>query len=83
MRARALEEYINVTTAATVEGDSIITVSCPDYEAYSKLPAVVEFEEKLHGRTGWNSDRGVAYYKTSAPIASIIVGETGIRPSER
>jgi len=83
MRAKATDEFLNISTAATVEGDSIITTSCPDYEAYSKLPAVVEFENKLYGRTGWNSDRGFACYKTSAPLARIIVWKTGIIPSER
>jgi hypothetical protein len=71
-QAKCCSEYINVEFACTIEGDSIIEVRCPNYETFSGLPSVLEFEGRLHGRTGWNSDRGLACYKTSAPIAKIV-----------
>lgn len=46
-----------------------LTTTCPDYDAYKALPDAVEFGGAVFGKTGWNSDRGDAYYKSDAMVA--------------
>jgi len=48
------------------DGQICITVPCPNYQALTELPPMLEFNDKRFGRTGWNSDRMIAYYKTGA-----------------
>lgn len=40
---------------------------CRDYDHYAKLPAAVEYRGLVLAKTGWNSDRNVAYYKSVDP----------------
>ena len=68
MKAKALREYISVLAAYPMGDDSVVEVSCPHHVAFTGLPAAVEFEGNKYGRAGWNSDHGIAYYKTSAPF---------------
>lgn len=47
------------------DGVTVLYVNCYEYSMYKTLPEVVESEEgKTFGLTGWNSDRGVAYYRS-------------------
>ena len=64
-KARIMSDYIKVISFERTGEESIVTVSCPDYQAHGQLPDAVEFENRIHVMTGWNSDRGVAYYKSS------------------
>lgn len=48
------------------DGVKVAIVSCPDYDAFSALPGAVEIGPDVYGKTGWNSDRQVAYYRTDA-----------------
>lgn len=49
--------------------DYIIETTCVDYDAYKALPTAVRFEGRLYTKTGWNSDTGLACYKTGRPFA--------------
>jgi hypothetical protein len=69
MQAKICGDYLTVVAAWTVEGQTCISVPCADIDTYASLPGAVEFEGRLLGRTGWNSDRGLAYYKTGATLA--------------
>jgi hypothetical protein len=61
--------YIKVLSHQSVEGETFVEVNCRDYDHYASLPDVVEVNGQLLARTGWNSDRDVAYYKSGCLIA--------------
>jgi hypothetical protein len=50
-------------------GEWYLSLNCPDYYAYRKLPQAVVFGGRTYGVTGWNSDIKLAYYRTDAPVA--------------
>lgn len=54
--------------------DRVITVGCPDFDAYRALPCALSYNGSTYGRTGWNSDRGVAYFRIGAPLAHPVKG---------
>ena len=57
-----------VSTWNHTDDDGSVTfcfeTSCSDYEHYSTLPDAVEMEGRVHVKTGWNSDRCRAFYKS-------------------
>ena len=72
MKAKINGEYLKVIYASKCEGQSVVTVPCVDYDAYKTLPQAIEFENKIHILTGWNSDLEYACYKTGVLSARII-----------
>ena len=68
MQAQAVNAIV-ITSHGMVEGNWILETSCRDYDQYKTLPDVVEWQGQLCGKTGWNSDRGYACYKSGVPIA--------------
>lgn len=51
-------------------GVGVITLPLDDgFDSYKKLPRVLSYGSRLYGKTGWNSDRMVCYYRNDAPIA--------------
>lgn len=48
-----------------------LTVDCADYDAFKALPKCLEYQLELCTLTGWNSDRGRAYYKSGLPLARL------------
>jgi hypothetical protein len=42
------------------------------YRSFKKLPDAVEYEGRVYGKTGYDSDRNRAYYSTGARIARAI-----------
>ena len=46
------------------DGTRCLMVAVTDYADYKKTPAAVEYQGRVYGRTGWNSDRMVAYFKS-------------------
>lgn len=73
MKAKAIENTLNVLSCVTLpDGDKCLTV--PAYlgwDSVKNLPAALEFDGRTYGYTGWNSDRNVAYYKTSKGFATM------------
>jgi hypothetical protein len=63
---------ITILQHATVEGTLCLACNCADFDCFKALPEVVEFEGKLCGKTGWNSDKNLAYYQSNARIALTI-----------
>lgn len=53
-----------VLNAWTHEGISCVEIQCNDYDHLKTLPEAVMYNDKVHVRTGWNSDTHRAYYKT-------------------
>ena len=68
-----IESGIVIQAISRREGVGCLVTGCADYDEYRALPQVVRYEERLYGRTGWNSDRGVAYYQTNARVALEVV----------
>ena len=50
-------------------GVSVLIIPCAGYDELKKLPAVLKYRGARFGRTGWNSDSLVAYYRSDAIIA--------------
>jgi hypothetical protein len=59
-----------------------LEVDCAEHDAFEALPRVVEMGGTLFGLTGWNSDRGVAYYKDTVAVAQAVdAGPSKVVPS--
>lgn len=57
---------------STCDGDYFLTVDidpADPYGSFKKLPAGLEYEGRLYGKSGYNSDRNKAYYKAGLPLA--------------
>jgi hypothetical protein len=65
-------KYLTLVYAEVRDNQSIVAVPCRDYDDYCTLPSAVEYGDRLHTRTGWNSDRQEAYYKTGMEFAKIV-----------
>ncbi len=52
-----------------LDGDWWLEIHCPDYDAFESQPKGLTYEGRTFGRTGWNSDRSVAYYTTRQKLA--------------
>lgn len=71
---------IEVIEQQFYEGIGFIKVPCHDFAEFRRLPAAINFEGKAYGKSGWNSDHNVAYYRTDKPFATIAnVKETSMR----
>jgi len=64
-----IETGIVILGSTECEGVGCLVTGCEDYDEFRALPQVVSQSGRLYGRTGWNSDRQVAYYQTNARIA--------------
>jgi hypothetical protein len=65
--AKPLRDHFPVSAlAALPDGTTAAVVPCSDHEMFESLPPALEIAGDLYGKTGWNSDRGVAYYRTDA-----------------
>ena len=60
---------VPVLSRENFDGITCVLVSCPTQETLSKLPTAIRYEGLVLGRTGWNSDSCVAYYRSDAALA--------------
>ncbi len=68
--ANAVRSCFPVLSTETLpNGVDVLTIPCADSDVLATLPAAVEHAGTLYGRTGWNSDRCVAYFRSDASIA--------------
>jgi hypothetical protein len=67
--AHAITNAVQILVNYPFEGHWWIEAPCQDYDALTLLPVAIEFEGRRYGRTGWNSDRHVAYYSTRQAFA--------------
>lgn len=72
MKASIVPDMINVAVASTCEGTLCLVVDCRDFDHFTKLPAALLFEGRVCGKSGWNSDRGAAYYQSSVALAHVV-----------
>jgi hypothetical protein len=65
MALEKLEDCIRVLSEECLpNGVRCITVVCNDHECLLALPRFVKFDGNVYGRSGWNSDDKIAYYRT-------------------
>lgn len=70
-KAKVLSDLMAVEPSAC-DGDYFLTVdidSDDPYGSFKKLPAGLEYEGRIYGKTAYNSDRNKAYYKAGVPLA--------------
>jgi len=69
MVAHEIPRTIVISYAQRIEGEMVLETSCRDYDHFVSLPEVVAYDGIMCGKSGWNSDRGYACYKSSLLIA--------------
>jgi hypothetical protein len=68
-KAKEVPRAILVAAAYRLDNEQVLETPCADFDRYSKLPMVVAHRGLVYGLTGWNSDTGRAFYKSSAKVA--------------
>lgn len=69
----SLHNHIPVLCVETLpDGVRVVIVTCADYEALRTLPRAISYDSRAYGRSGWDSDRCVAFYRTDVRLAEII-----------
>lgn len=68
MTAKRINAIV-ILNAQAVDNELVLETSCPDFDTLKTLPQVVSYEGIVCGMTGWNSDRGHAYYKSKVKVA--------------
>lgn len=58
-----------VLCAYQLDGEERLEVPCPDHDSLERLPAALRYGGIVYGRTGWNSDRAIAYYSSARKVA--------------
>jgi hypothetical protein len=64
--------FITVDSFYNIDGIQIAEVSCNSYVEFKKLPHAVELSHFHLGKSGWNSDSSIAYYRTDKLLAKIL-----------
>lgn len=72
MKTATRVDAVVVMSTAECEGTKELVVACADHDAYQALPQVVSYDGDVYGRTGWNSDQCVAYYRLDAHVARAV-----------
>ena len=50
-------------------GVGVLIVSCDGYGDFKTLSRALSYNGRTYGRTGWNSDHMIAYYRSDAVVA--------------
>jgi hypothetical protein len=69
MKAKVVQDTITLLGAYIIEGETVLETTCRDFSQFCALPAAVEFEGRVCGKTGWSSDTYRACYKSGAKLA--------------
>jgi hypothetical protein len=69
MKAIVVPNTFTLQSIATIEGVLCLVVDCKDFDAYVSLPAALSYSGRQCGKTGWCSDKGLAYYQSNAKVA--------------
>lgn len=75
MQANLVKNAVIVESVQNCDGITFLTVSLGGgehwdlWQAYSRLPNVVEFNGRLFGKSCWDSDKGRGYYRSDMSIA--------------
>jgi hypothetical protein len=69
MIAQARYEYLRLHYIVLLEGEYVAEVDCSGFDDFKALPSAIEYDGKVLGKTGWNSDSNRACYKSGVPLA--------------
>lgn len=69
MVAHEVARAIVLLSVQRIEGELVLETTCRDYDHYTSLPEVVAYDGIVCGKTGWNSDKSYACYKSNVSIA--------------
>lgn len=69
MIAKIVPGAYSIVAAAWVEGTFCLVLDCENYQEYHDLPAALSYEGRVCAKTGWNSDKNVAYYQSNRTVA--------------
>ena len=70
MLAKPLKDALQVRRAEKLpDGVGVVMLDCRDYDEYRRTPSGLEYGGVVYGRTGWNSDKHIVYYRTDAKPA--------------
>lgn len=73
MMTAEIVNFIRMDYFATMpDGVKVAETMCFDYTDFRKLPGVVRLNGVLLGKSGWNSDRQVAYYRSDFVAAEVV-----------
>lgn len=50
----------------------VLMLRCANYLEFKRLPDSVQYHNQVFGKTGWNSDRGVAYFRNDVKLVSAL-----------
>jgi len=65
MQAKPIQNAITVRSAETLpDGVKVVMLDVADYIDFIRTPHAIEYDGEIYGRSGWNSDKHVVYYRT-------------------
>jgi len=65
MLARPVQNAITIRSAQTLpDGVQVVQLDVADYMDFIRSPHAIEYDGQVYGRSGWNSDRHVVYYRS-------------------
>ncbi len=64
-------DLVPVLECRQIDGQWWIRVGLDEasWACVKKLPKALEYQGRIYGWTGWDSDRGQAYFRSPAPVA--------------
>jgi hypothetical protein len=71
MIAKTITNQVSVVESGVLP-DGVKYLTLDLYNDYLKMPVSVEFNGVQYGRTGWNSDSRIVYYRTDKKTATIL-----------
>jgi hypothetical protein len=78
MTATAVKDTINVEKSTEYQGILFVEVAIDaddPYRSFKKLPAAIEYLGRVLGKTCFDSDKNLAYYRSDAKnVAPIVRG---------
>lgn len=69
LSATKLSDMLAVQRHEVCDGVHYIAVDCHDYEHFKSLPDAVSFQGQTLGKSAWNSDKELAYYRSDMKLA--------------
>ena len=65
MKAKAIQNALLVRQWEHLpNGVRVVIVECESSTQFKALPHAITYQDQAYGRSAWNSDRFIAYYRT-------------------
>lgn len=69
MQAKARSDLLTLQSLFRFDDIWFAECDCNDYDHYKSLPNVIEAQGHVLGKSAWNSERNIAYYRDDKIIA--------------